>query len=446
MDNHSTHFLVRLLHKLCLVLIIFSLSLFDISHSLSVYKFNNPIQLSSAFAEGDSHDAWQGNDDSDRNLGDSNYSGGRGECASGENSKDDECMESQSYGEKLTLFGEGIMTKEALDRWLSSFMMMVVSIIGIGAAVSCANGVRKGMMNHTCSFTAVPLAIGALSYIAGEVALYIQANKNVMSNFTYNEADLNQWSEFCKEYNSHDDRDSALAALDGGELNQYKPDDVEDEVFGITGTETVDDEDGEETTTQTERPFEVYCDQVAVVQSQVDALRNLSKGLNTKLGFTWTTAGSMGLAGIVELVQAGRQAGKKAEAKSSLAELLNCYKNFNRKSEVGITQNKKDEKRLKAIIKKSPSGKTIDLDCPDGDLAKIEMSKQNRELFQKICHQPMKVCVQGLRELFQFREIYGKKKAAQDSAPTGASGLMCIKDLLNTVLFMKMFGLLVLPL
>ena len=38
------------------------------------------------------------------------------------------------------------------------------------------------------------------------------------------------------------------------ELNQYKPDDVEDEVFGITGTETVDDEDGEETTTQTERP------------------------------------------------------------------------------------------------------------------------------------------------------------------------------------------------
>ena len=92
----------------------------------------------------------------------------------GRTQKDDCSWRFSRHGEILT-FGEGIMTKEALDRWLSSFMMIVVSIIGIGAAVSCINGVRKGMMNHTCSFTAVPLAIGALSYIAGEVAIYIHS-------------------------------------------------------------------------------------------------------------------------------------------------------------------------------------------------------------------------------------------------------------------------------
>ena len=62
-----------------------------------------------------------------------------------------------------------------------------------------------------------------------------------------------------------------MSALDSGELNAFKPNDVKPEMFGVsTGI----------------RPFEVYCDQVAVVQNQVTALKSLKDGLETKKTFT----------------------------------------------------------------------------------------------------------------------------------------------------------------
>ena len=419
MDNHSTNFLIHLLHKLCLVLIIFSLSLFEISHSVSIYKLNNPIQLSSAFAEGDSHDPWQGENRQQSANYTKNLDGEkRKECEGEENSKDDDCIDEASFD----------LGKNIGERVLSTILMILFSVVAIGAAVSCFNGVRKGMMNNACSISAIPLAIGGVSFIVGEIIFYVQTKNNLMGSIQYNQADLDQWSEFCTQYNGYDDRATALAALDGGELNQYKPGDVDDEVFGITGTETTEGENGEETTTQVDRPFEVYCDQVAIVQTQVDSLQNLSDSLKTKRGFYYTAGGSIALGSIWEIGQLIHFAGAGPQKDSALAQLMAEIKTISKEKKAAFAKLKGQINKRIAVATPPNTGTAPNPEHVN--LPKYKIDLKNAIAMNTACVEKIGRCYAFMDETYRFHRVYGQKKQASEGngTPEDSSGLMCLAD------------------
>ena len=165
-------------------------------------------------------------------------------------------------------------------------------------------------MNHVCSMTAIPLSIAAVAFIAGEVALHVKANQNVMSKFRYSRKDLDQWGEFCQKYNVYNSKSDAMSALDSGELNAFKPNDVKPEMFGVsTGIRTI----------------EVYCDQVAVVQNQVTALKSLKDGLETKKTFTGVALALLAASALVEVSISAYQGMTSVDKDTALGKLISCH-------------------------------------------------------------------------------------------------------------------------
>jgi len=389
--------LLKFLHHLCLVVIILVLSLFEVSES---------VRLCSSYAEtvtATESTPWQGND----RLEKANFQTDKERC---KNTDNPDCIKSKNFDKKDKFFG--LLTKKALDRWLSGFVMFIISVVSIGAAYTCIGGVRSGMMNKTCAWTAVPLAIGGLAYLAGEIGLYIKTKDNLMGSFNYNQEDLDNWSEFCLKYNSYSSRNAALAGLRNGELEDLKPRHSEN-LFN----------------NESPQPFEVYCDQVAMVQRQKMAFESLKSGLEFKKNLTITAISSFGLAGVIELVQAVRQGAAKAEDKSDLLKLLTCLK---KQSATGITKAQKLETSIIADMEQQKAFTSVDTTLntmAKANVPKLKGDLANINKVKLLCLQPMQKCAETLEKTYAFHVVYGKKKAVEGTSPvSGSDGLMCLKD------------------
>ena len=347
--------LLKVLRKIFVSLMIISFSLFEVSES---------VRICEARAEGEKKQPFQ----SESKLESSDY------CSKGEGGN---CKDSKDFKGK-------VVDKLTEDRWSSSIMMIVSSMVSIGAAWSCWGGVAKGEMNSACSWSAAMLAIGGVAYIAGEVALHIMTEKSVMDKLSYNKEDLDLWSQFCVEWNSHGSRSEAINSLKNGELNDLKPS-VSDGMFEEAGEGGV-------------YKFESYCDQVAVIQTQSAALTDVKEALAMKKTFTWTAIGSLGLGAGIELVQAIRGMVTWADSNSELGKLLACMEGIN-------LENKAVKAQL--VSTKSPT---------------------NLAILEKSCFTPIDLCVDSLKKTYDFHMIYGKKEKAKEKGPEPSSGLMCMAN------------------
>lgn len=384
--------MLKFLHHLSLIIIIITLSLIEVSDS---------VRLCRAYSQttsGETQEPFQTQND----LENSEVLQPGKDCKPNTN----DCVKTKNFDKKTEFFG--LMTKKALDRWLSGFVMFIISVVSIGAAYSCIGGVRSGMMNNACSWTAVPLAIGGLAYLVGEIGLYLKTKENLMGSFNYNQEDLDTWSEFCLKFNSYSSKNKAIAALNSGELEDLKPR-HSDKLFN----------------NENPQPFEVYCDQVAMVQRQKIAFESLQSGLEFKKNLTLTAISSFGLASVVELVQAIRQGLAEADDKSDLQNLLTCWKKNSVETKSKL---KKLEGQINTDIVKLSSNPPI-AQANTKTIALLEIDLVNAQKVKLLCIEPIQKCAETLEATYAFHVVYGKKKAVEGNSPvSGSDGLMCLKD------------------
>ena len=339
-------------------------------------EIGHSVRICSAYAEGETPSAFQ--EQNTDKLGD--YTGGKKECGEGESSNEDDCFDSveSSALDRLTD-----------DRWISSFMMAVLSMTALGAAKDCISGVRSGMMSGICALSTIPLSVGALSYIVGEIILIVSTTKNYTGKLKFNQENLDEWSNFCIEWNGHDSRDKAVESLESGALESFKPSGQGEEMYKIA----------EDSTTY---GFEIYCDQVAAVQVQSSALKEMKDAFETKKSLTFTAGISFILAGIVELVQLIREWGHKVDEKLSLGKAIACL----------------EKEATEAKIKTT--------------LAPTTPPDPNPQLFEKLCLIPIKACTSSLQKLYSFLNVYGKKSQATETTPMPSRTFVCIADYVTT--------------
>ncbi len=357
--------MLKTLHQLCVIVMILSFSLMEIGHS---------VRMCSAYAEGETPSAFQ--EENPNELGD--YTGGKKECGEGESSDKDDCFDSvkSSALDRLTN-----------DRWISSFMMIVLSMTAIGAAKDCISGVRSGMMSGICALSTIPLSIGALAYIVGEIILIVSTTKNYTEKLKFNQENLDEWSNFCKEWNGHDSRKKAVEALESGALESFKPG-GQGEMFELA----------EDSSTY---GFEIYCDQVAAVQVQSAALKEMKDAFETKKSLTLTAGVSFIVAGLVELVQLFRQWAHHADEKSALGLTIACL------------EKEETEKRIQTALNTASSATPPD---------------PNPQLFETLCLNPIKACTKSLQSLYSFLHVYGEKSQATETTPMPSNTFVCIAD------------------